>query len=91
VFEGYGVELAVAPVWSPHEPGPCSEEPGTRLSRLTDALQVDTWSTATKVHELERVQRLESMLAAYRSALVAELAGDRADFFDTPSQRGGER
>jgi hypothetical protein len=91
VFEGYGVELAVAPVWSPHEPGPWSEEPGTRPSRLTDALQVDTWSTATKVHELERVQQLESMLAAYRSALVAELAGDRADFFDTPSQGGGER
>jgi Domain of unknown function (DUF222) len=72
VFEGYGVGLTVQPLGL--------EDPGSavaRPSRLTEVLPVGEWSDAEQALELQRVQRLKSVLAAYEAAVVMGLAGHR--------------
>jgi hypothetical protein len=77
VFEGYGVGLTVQPLGleDPGSAGP----PGAvaRPSRLTEVLPVGEWSDAEHALELERIQRMKSVLAAYEAAVVVGLAGHR--------------
>jgi len=77
VFEGYGVGLTVQPLGleDPGSAGP----PGAvaRPSRLTEVLPVGEWSDAEQALELERIQRMKSVLAAYEAAVVVGLAGHR--------------
>jgi hypothetical protein len=77
VFEGYGVGLTVQPLGleDPGSAGP----PGAvaRPSRLTEVLPVGEWSDAEQALELERIQRMKSVLAAYEAAVVVGLASHR--------------
>jgi hypothetical protein len=77
VFEGYGVGLTVAPLGL-GDPGPAGA-PGVvaRSSRLSDVLPVGEWSDAEQGLELQRVQVLKAVLAAYESHLVMNFAGHR--------------
>ncbi|WP_175551706.1 DUF222 domain-containing protein [Geodermatophilus amargosae] len=60
--------------------------------RLDEALAVGSWSVEQKATELERLQAHRSAIAAFECRLIAELAGDRADFFATAAERrGGEQ
>ncbi|MGY1593591.1 hypothetical protein ACI79D_16580 [Geodermatophilus sp. SYSU D00708] len=81
---GFGVGLTVAPLelpaGMPVDPVPV---------QLSDALPVHARSPEEKAAELQRLQQLEAMLAAYELDLVAGLAADRPDTFDrTPGQPG---
>jgi hypothetical protein len=77
VFEGYGVGLTVTPLGQ-DVPGPAAA-PGvvTRPSRLTEVLPVAQWSAAEQAMELERIQALKSVLAAYEASVVMGFAGNR--------------
>jgi hypothetical protein len=87
---GFGVGLTVAPLVPPAgipvDPVPV---------QLADALPVWARSPEEKAVELQRLQQLKAMLAAYELDLIAGLAGDRPDTHDrTPGQPGaaaGER
>ena len=77
MFEGYGVGLTVrqlGPV-----PGAELVPPGAvaRPSRLSEVLPVGEWSDAEHGLELERVQTLKAVLAAYEAHLVMSFAGHR--------------
>jgi hypothetical protein len=77
VFEGYGVGLTVTPLGL-HEPASAGPEGVVaRPSRLTEVLPVGEWSAAEQAMELERIQQLTSMLAAYEAAVVMGFAGNR--------------
>ncbi|MGY1622587.1 DUF222 domain-containing protein [Geodermatophilus sp. SYSU D00965] len=81
---GFGVGLTVAPLELPAgvpvDPVPV---------QLSDALPVHARSPEEKAAELQRLQQLEGMLAAYKLDLVAGLAADRPDTHDRrPGQPG---
>jgi hypothetical protein len=78
VFEGYGVGLTVTPrgLEEPDVAGP--SRLGTRPSRLTEVLPVGEWSAAEQAMELQRIQGVKSVIAAYEAAVVMGLAGNRA-------------
>ena len=77
MFEGYGVGLTVAPLGleDPDPAGPSGVV--ARPSRLSEVLPVGEWSDAEQALELERVQVLKGVLAAYESHLVVSFAGRR--------------
>ncbi|MGY1689762.1 DUF222 domain-containing protein [Geodermatophilus sp. SYSU D01105] len=87
---GFGVGLMVAllepPAGVPVDPVPV---------QLSDALPVHARSAEEKALELQRLQQLKAMLAAYELDLIAGLAADRPDTYDRkPGQPGaaaGER
>ena len=70
--------------------GSVADAPSSVL-RLDEALAIGSWSVAAQAAELERLQAHRSAIAAFECRLIAELAGARADFFDTSIERGGER
>ncbi|MGY1624767.1 DUF222 domain-containing protein [Geodermatophilus sp. SYSU D00965] len=81
---GFGVGLTVAPLELPAgvpvDPVPV---------QLSDALPVHARSPEEKAAELQRLQQLEGMLAAYKLDLIAGLAADRPDTHDRrPGQPG---
>ncbi|MGY1590489.1 hypothetical protein ACI79D_00780 [Geodermatophilus sp. SYSU D00708] len=57
--------------------------------QLSDALPVHARSPEEKAAELQRLQQLEAMLAAYELDLVAGLATDRPDTHDRRPGRPG--
>ncbi len=69
---GYGVGLTVTDVELP-----LVAPPGTAFPSLGEVLPVHLRSPEEKALELQRVQQLESELAAYKVELVAAFAADR--------------
>jgi len=74
---GFGVGLTVADLTLP-VPGP----PATAVPSLGEVLPVYARTAAEKAAELQRVQVLESQLAAYKAELVAAFAADRPATWD---------
>jgi hypothetical protein len=69
VFEGYGVGLTVTPLGG--EPvGQARPGAAARPSRLGEVLSVAGRSDAEQALELQRLQPLKAMLAAYEAELV---------------------
>ncbi len=67
---GFGVGLTVADLAPPPEFGP----PTTSAPALAEVLPVYARTAEEKVAELQRVQQLESELAAYKLELIAAFA-----------------
>ena len=74
---GYGVGLTVTDVELP-----LVAPPGTAFPALGEVLPVYARSPEEKALELQRVQQLESELAAYKVELVAAFAADRPASLD---------
>jgi hypothetical protein len=74
---GYGVGLTVTDVELP-----LVAPPGTAFPALGEVLPVHLRSPEEKALELQRVQQLESELAAYKVELVAAFAADRPASLD---------
>ena len=72
---GYGVGLTVTDVQLPS-----AAPAGTAFPPLGEVLPVHLRSPEEKALELQRVQQLESELAAYKVELVAAFAADRPAF-----------
>ena len=80
MFRGWGVDLTVAQVGGPSgSDGPVGQGVVARPSRLSEVLPVAARSDAEIALELERLQPLKAMLAAYEASLVMGLAAHRAD------------
>ncbi|MGY1594216.1 hypothetical protein ACI79D_19735 [Geodermatophilus sp. SYSU D00708] len=81
---GFGVGLTVAPLELPAGV-PVDAVP----VQLSDASPVHARTAEEKAAELQRLQQLEAMLAAYELDLVAGLTADRPDSFDRKPGRPG--
>ena len=82
---GFGVGLTVADLTPP----PGFGLPTTSAPALAEVLPVYARTAEEKVAELQRVQQLESELAAYKLELVAAFAADRPASLDRrPGQPG---
>ncbi|WP_167762378.1 HNH endonuclease signature motif containing protein, partial [Blastococcus sp. CT_GayMR20] len=73
VFEGYGVDLAIAPFGGVEVPGPAEGRP----SRLAEIFPAGVRSEASVSHELVNVAGLRDVLEAYQMHLVMDLAARR--------------
>ncbi len=83
---GFGVGLTVA---DQTPPPPGFGPPATSAPALAEVLPVYARTVEEKVAELQRVQQLESELAAYKLELVAAFAADRPAQLDRrPGQPG---
>ena len=73
MFEGYGVDLAIAPFGGVEVPGPAEGRP----SRLAEIFPAGVRSEASVSHELVNVAGLRDVLEAYQMHLVMDLAARR--------------
>ena len=89
MFEGYGVGLAVRPRGLDAAPsvGPPGVE--VRPSRLTEVLPVAAWSAVEQATELQRIQVLKGVLAAYEASVVMAFAAHSAGTLDPQPGEAG--